>query len=297
MTDSRARFRGIVCILASAFGFALMAFFVRLCDDYGAHVSSFQKSFFRNAIALVIALCVFCQKRRQSAAEERGTFSRLTPQQWLYLLGRSTLGTIGIFANFYALSRIPIGEAMTLNKTAPFFTVFFAWMMMGEKVSRRQGLCLLGAFFGVLLVMKPLSLHMASVWGLVGGACAGFAYACVHKLGRLKTNGTLIVLFFSAFSCFASLPFTLWHYTPMTLAQFFILLGAGAGAAIGQFGVTAAYRFAEPRDIAVFDYSNIIFTSILGFIFFSQIPDLLAVFGFVAIVLSALSLKHANSSP
>ncbi len=289
MTDSRARLRGIACILASAFGFALMAFFVRLCDDYGAHVSSFQKSFFRNAIALLIALGVFCRGRKSAA--EKLSF-KLSSQQWLYLLGRSTLGTIGIFANFYALSRIPIGEAMTLNKTAPFFTVFFTWIMMGERVSRRQGLCLLGAFFGALLVMKPLSLHIASVWGLVGGACAGFAYACVHKLGRLKTSGTLIVLFFSAFSCFASLPFTLWHYTPMTLAQFLILLGAGAGAAIGQFGVTAAYRFAEPRDIAVFDYSNVIFTSILGFLFFAQVPDLLAIFGFVAIVLSAISLRR-----
>ncbi len=289
MTDSRSRLCGIACILASAFGFALMAFFVRLCDDYGAHVSSFQKSFFRNAIALAIALVVFC--RSQKSAAEKVSF-KLSSQQWLYLLGRSTLGTIGIFANFYALSRIPIGEAMTLNKTAPFFTVFFTWMMMGEKVSRRQALCLLGAFFGALLVMKPLSLHIASVWGLVGGACAGFAYACVHKLGRLKTSGTLIVLFFSAFSCFASLPFTLWHYTPMTLAQFLILLGAGAGAAIGQFGVTAAYRFAEPRDIAVFDYSNVIFTSILGLIFFAQVPDALAVLGFVAIVLSAISLRR-----
>ncbi len=289
MTDSRSRLCGIACILASAFGFALMAFFVRLCDDYGAHVSSFQKSFFRNAIALAIALVVFC--RSQKSAAEKVSF-KLSSQQWLYLLGRSTLGTIGIFANFYALSRIPIGEAMTLNKTAPFFTVFFTWMMMGEKVSRRQAFCLLGAFFGALLVMKPLSLHIASVWGLVGGACAGFAYACVHKLGRLKTSGTLIVLFFSAFSCFASLPFTLWHYTPMTLAQFLILLGAGAGAAIGQFGVTAAYRFAEPRDIAVFDYSNVIFTSILGLIFFAQAPDALAVLGFVAIVLSAISLRR-----
>ena len=292
MTEAGARLRGIACILASAFGFALMAFFVRLCDDYGAQVSSFQKSFFRNAIALLIALVVFC--RRPKSAAEKLSF-RLSSQQWLYLLGRSMLGTIGIFANFYALSRIPIGEAMTLNKTAPFFTVFFTWMMMGECVSRRQAFCLLGAFFGALLVMKPLSLHIASVWGLVGGACAGFAYACVHKLGRLKTNGTLIVLFFSAFSCFASLPFTLWHYTPMTLAQFLILLGAGAGAAIGQFGVTAAYRFAEPRDIAVFDYSNVIFTSILGFLFFAQVPDLLAILGFVAIVLSALSLRHART--
>lgn len=53
------RGKGIACIVASAFGFALMAFFVRLCDDFGGEITCFQKSFFRNALALVIALVVF----------------------------------------------------------------------------------------------------------------------------------------------------------------------------------------------------------------------------------------------
>ena len=50
-----SRGKGILAIVMSAFGFALMALFVRLCDDYGAPISSFQKSFFRNVVALAIA--------------------------------------------------------------------------------------------------------------------------------------------------------------------------------------------------------------------------------------------------
>ena len=56
MTD---RAKGVAAITAGAFGFALMAACVRLADDFGAPVSSFQKSFFRNVVALVIALAVF----------------------------------------------------------------------------------------------------------------------------------------------------------------------------------------------------------------------------------------------
>ena len=51
----KSRTKGILAITASAFGFALMALFVRLCDDWGAPVNSFQKSFFRNLVALAIA--------------------------------------------------------------------------------------------------------------------------------------------------------------------------------------------------------------------------------------------------
>lgn len=290
MNESGNRLRGIACILVSSFGFALMAFFVRLCDDYGANLSSFQKSFFRNAIALVIAGGVFLRSHRAAVAV--GDCARhFSGGQWLFLLLRSLAGTVGIFANFYALSRIPLGEAMTLNKTAPFFTVLFAWLVMGERVSRKQALWLVVAFLGAVLVMKPQDLHLPSVWALVGGIGAGFAYVCVHKLGRMKTEGAAIVLFFSAFSCLAALPFVLFDYTPMTFAQLLILLGAGAGAAIGQFGVTAAYRWAEPRSIAVFDYSNVIFTALLGFVFFDQVPDRLAVFGFVAILLAAFGMR------
>ena len=61
MLSSKAK--GILALVTSAFGFALMALCVRLCDDYGAPVSSFQKSFFRNAVALMIATVVFVRNR------------------------------------------------------------------------------------------------------------------------------------------------------------------------------------------------------------------------------------------
>ena len=275
--------KGILCIVASAFGFALMAFFVRLCDDFGGPVSCFQKSFFRNVIALAIALAVFAKGGESSRVQK---FKGSVP-----LVLRAVFGTVGIFANFYALSRIPIGEAMTLNKTAPFFTVFFSWIFLGEKVSRRQALCLVLAFFGAMLVMKPGfggDDMFASAVALTGGLGAGLAYVCVHQLGRMKVDGAFIVLFFSAFSCIASLPFMVADFAPMTWGQVAILLGAGVGAAIGQFGVTAAYRYAEPRSIAAFDYTNVIFTAIFGFAFFGQVPDLLSVAGFAVILLAAL---------
>ena len=287
-----------------------MAFFVRLCDDYGGYVSCFQKSFFRNVIALVIALAVFARGRwarrlegegqvdsRQSTAGSRcATIDSRQPAGLLLLALRSVFGTVGIFANFYALSKIPIGEAMTLNKTAPFFTVFLSWVFLGEKFSRRQMLCLLMAFAGAMLVMKPGfrgSGAFASAVALVGGLGAGLAYVCVHELGRMKVNGAFIVLFFSAFSCLASLPFVAADYSPMTLAQVLVLLGAGVGAAIGQFGVTLAYRYAEPRSIAVYDYTNVIFTALFGFVFFAQVPDLLSVAGFVVILAAAFWLRWA----
>lgn len=82
-------------------------------------------------------------------------------------------------------------------------------------------------------------------------------------------------------------------YHPMNFMQILTLTGAGGGAAIGQFGITWAYRFAEPRQIAVYDYSGIIFAAILGFLAFGQIPDYLSIIGFVIIISMGAYLSHS----
>jgi drug/metabolite transporter (DMT)-like permease len=283
------RTKAVFCIIASAFGFALMAAFVRLCDGYGAEISSFQKAFFRNSIAFVIAVFVFC---RNSGSQRLKPF--ISRRAAAVLLLRSIVGTAGIFANFYALGKIPISDAQTLNKTAPFFTVLFAWIFLGERMTRRQMLAIAAAFAGVVLVAKPGFEGVdgfAVAMGLFGGVAAGGAYACLRKLGIYRLDGAFIVLFFSAFSCCASLPFILTGFTPMTVKQVLVLSGAGIGAAMGQFGITAAYRFSAPGSVAVFDYTNIIFTAALGFMFFGQIPDRWSVMGYAAIVMAAMVMR------
>jgi drug/metabolite transporter (DMT)-like permease len=110
----------------------------------------------------------------------------------------------------------------------------------------------------------------------------------------MRVDGSLIVLFFSVFSTFAALPFlAAFGATPMTPAQIAIMTGAGCGGAIGQFGVTAAYRYAQPRQIAPLDYLNVVFTAVFGFFLFGQVPDVLSVVGFAAIVVAALRSTHA----
>ena len=292
----RNRTKGIFAITASAFGFALMALFVRLCDDFGTPVNSFQKSFFRNAVALSIAAAAWWRsgsggvRSASRASVARGASRGPWAKRWGLLFLRSTLGTIGIFANFYALSHITIAEGQTLNKTAPFFTVLLAWLFLGERVARRQLLPLLIAFAGVVLIAKPGfagSDAFPLAMGVLGGVCAGGAYACVRGLRRHDVSPSFIVLFFSAFSCLASIPFMIIGFDPMTGRQLLILFGAGAGAALGQFGITLAYGFAAPREIAVYDYANILFTAAFGLLFFGQVPDVWSIAGVVAILLAA----------
>ena len=295
-SGSQNRAKGIVAIVISAFGFSLMAMFVRLCDDFGGPVSAFQKGFFRNVVALAIAAAVWWRMRAGEAAG-RASGPRPSFRSCALLLLRALLGTAGIFAHFYALGKITIAEGLTLNKTAPFFTVLFAWAFLGERAGRRHFLTLALAFMGVVLIAKPGfagASAMPLAIGLASGVCAGGAYACVRALRRHALSPSVIILFFSAFSCLASVPFMLAGFDPMTWRQVLILLGAGGGAAVGQFGITMAYGYAAPKDIAVFDYSGILFAAAFGFLFFGQVPDLPSVLGFALILLAAYLLARAR---
>ena len=284
--------KGVFCILLSAFGFALMAMFVRLADGCGGvPLPAAQKAFFRNLVAVAIAGWAFFRHPARVSLMERMPHGW---RNWSDLLLRSAFGTCGVITNFYALSHISVGDAMALNKTAPFFTLLLSWLLIGERMTARQAFCVFGAFGGALLVIKPgfsNALSLPAVIGLSSGFCAGAAYTFLHKLGKAGVDGSFIILFFSIFSCLACLPFLIFGVEPMTGLQLLALLGAGGGAALGQFGITWAYRFAEPRQIAVYDYSGIIFAAMLGFAVFGQVPDILSFCGFLAIIAMGLVLN------
>ena len=267
-----------------------MGMFVRLADDFGGAVSPFQKSFFRNIVAVVLAGVLFLRKCRIENVNCTGG--------WGPLVWRSIFGTIGIFGNFYALSHIPLGDACMLNKLSPFSAVIASWLLLGDRVTLRQGVAVAVAFAGAMLVVKPgfalAGETAASLAGLAGGISAGLAYTCVRRLGILKVEPSFIVLFFSAFSTLASLPFMLFGFQPMTTAQVAILFGAGVSAAVGQFGITAAYRLARPRELAVYDYSNVAFAAAFGFLVFGQVPDLVSCMG-IAIIVAMGVWMHRQS--
>ena len=79
-----------------------------------------------------------------------------------------------------------------------------------------------------------------------------------------------------------------------TIKQLIMLILAGTAAACGQFAITAAYRFAPAREISIYDYSQVIFSAILGYIAFSQIPDGWSFLGYGIIILMALLMYIAN---
>lgn len=272
-------------IILSAFCFAWMNAFVRLSGD----LPSIEKSFFRNFIAAIFAFIILI-KGHTSLRWQKGNLK--------FLLIRSITGTIGILCNFYAVDHLVLSDASMLNKMSPFFAIIFSYLFLKEKCTPVQIFGVIAAFIGSLFIIKPTFGNMdliPSLIGFAGGMSAGAAYTTVRHLGQRGERGPLIVFFFSAFSCLVTLPFIIADFHPMSIFQLCMLLLAGMAAAGGQFSITAAYCHAPSREISVYDYSQIIFSALLGFFFFDQIPDGWSIVGYIIICAVAVGMFIYNN--
>lgn len=254
-----------------------MTFFVRLSGE----LPTMEKAFFRNAVAAVIAWVTLLRS---------GETYRPTKETVPDLFWRSLCGTLGLICNFYAIDKLNIADANILNKLSPFFAILMSAILLKEKANKTEWFCVFLAFTGALFVIKP-SFRMQSVYaliGMLGGLGAGTAYTFVRKLGKKGVPGPLIVLCFSVFSCVVTLPFLIFNFVPMNGKQLLFLLLAGISAAGGQFSITKAYTKAPAKEISVFDYTQVIFAALLGFLFLGQVPDVYSLIGYVVIIGSAV---------
>lgn len=267
------KYKGIFYIILAAFGFAFMNLFVKLAGDLPA----IEKSFFRNLVAVFFAFTVM-KKEKIPFTIPKGTGK--------YIFFRSLFGTIGIFANFYAIGKLYIADASMLNKLSPFFAIIFSYFLLKEKIRLYQFACVLTAFVGALFILRPGFDSVATFpafIGLLGGMGAGLAYTNVRMATKLGARGPLIVFCFSVFSCVCAIPFIIFDHQPLTWWQLVSLLMAGLSATLGQFSITAAYTYAPASELSVYDYTQIVFAALLGMIFLGEVPDVINILGYLII--------------
>lgn len=276
------RNKGIIFIIISAFGFAMMSAFIKLSGD----LPSFQKTFFRNLVSCIIAFILIVKYKESYFGSKENR---------KILILRSVFGTLGIILNYYAIDRLVLSDANMLNKLSPFFVIIFSAIFLKEKIKSNQAVAVAIAFIGALFIIKP-SLNfevIPSMAGIMGAIFAAAAYTCLRVLGG-KEKFYTVVFFFSLFSTVTILPVTIMVYKDMSIIQFGYLILAGIFASVGQFGVTLAYKYAPAKEISIFDYSNIIFSAIISIIIFNTIPDKYSFIGYI-IIFSASYYMFLNN--
>ena len=278
-----SRVKGIIAILIASLGFAFMSIFVKLAGD----LPTVQKVIFRNLISMILAFTMV-------TINKESYFGKKENRKLLLL--RSALGTIGMLLFFYSISNLVAADANALNKLSSFFLIGFSFIFLKEKISLKQLIAIIIAFIGALLIIKPtFSLEILPYFtSILAAMFAGAAYTVLRPLGKREKYYT-IVFFFSTFSVITLLPFVIVQYQPMTGIQILYLILAGLGATAGQFGTTLAYKFAPANEISIFNFSNVIFVTLLAIPLLGEFPDYLSIIGYVVIFAASFYMFKNNS--
>ncbi|MBI9102650.1 MAG: DMT family transporter [Spirochaetales bacterium] len=302
MDGNRSRGRAVLFMLLSSFCFALMGASVK----YAVAIPVVQKVFFRNFIILILMVfslrAKVCKMKTASGVSSVDVFSPeafFKPSE-LYLghkgnrkalLFRSLLGLTGVISYFYTIDNLGLADSSMLSRLSPFFVTIFAALFLGEKISRIQVPALTIAFTGALFIIKPsfdLTI-IPSLTGLLSAIAAGGAYTIIRSL-KGKENPDTVIFWFSTISCLGMALPTIIGWKSPSFGEWIALLSVGLTSAGGQFFLTRAYLLAPAGAISIYNYTNILFSLVLGFFFFSEFPDFWALAGGFLIILVALAL-------
>lgn len=265
-------------MLFSAFTFSAMQIIVKLLPS----IPLMEKVFFRNFISLIISFIIIKK-------DNLSYFGNKENRKHLFF--RYLFGFTGIILFFYATTQMLAADAAILNKLSPVFVIILAHCFLKEKVNKIKIIVLIVSIFGALLVIKPqfnFSMLPAAA-GLISAILSGSAYVFITKIGDKESIYTT-VFYFSFLSTLSCIPFFFISFVAPNLYESILLILLGLLAALGQIALTSAYNGCEASEVSIYDYSNIIFSTLLAYLFLSEVPDTLSIFGALLIISASFIL-------
>ncbi|KQQ91909.1 DMT family transporter [Massilia sp. Leaf139] len=287
-------------MLFASFAFAAMGAGVKLASEF---YTTSELLFYRGLIGSVI---LFAIVRHQG-----GSFDTPFPKAHLW---RSVVGVTSLWLWFFAIGKLPLATAMTLNYMAPiwiaaglFLAGWWSRTESGESAAEWPLVLAVGAsFFGVILVLQPAVESNQWLGGLAGvcsSVISAMAYMQVRKLGQMGEPEYRVVFYFSLTTAIAGLIGVLagdgkpggMPFHGHTTGGAVLLLGIGAAALMAQMAMTRAYRVGKVLVVANLQYTGIVFSSLWGLALWGDRFDWHVWLGIGVILASGIAATFYNT--
>lgn len=266
-------------MLLASLMFAAMGACVKIAAEFGATLS--HVILFRG-LPSVLLILVWSRATRRS----------LRPVSWRLHVWRNVSGVTSMWLGFFAISHLPLSTAVSLNYTAP---LFIAGWMLGWGGSQRDPVRIMTVvlgFLGVLAILRPsigADQWVAALMGLGAGALAAVAMMQIRELGRVGEPEWRTVFIFSCCVIVTSAGgFLVQGWQRIDIGAWLALAGVGLMGLVGQLAMTRAFGMGSALLTAALQYTTIIFSALLGMVFWQDIPDLVAWAGMALIIVSGL---------
>ena len=283
--NSRQNVRGIVAMLLAAALFSLMDTGLKLLTP---HYPPLQVAALRamSSLPLVLAFVAW-----------RGAFGTLLRIRWPLHLLRGVLG-IGMLSLFaFALRHLPLAEAYSIFFVAPLLITLLSGPLLGERVGAARWIAIVVGLLGVVVVLRPTGTGMFTWAGgavLLAAACYSVSAITVRIVNRSDSVDSQVFWLMTMVAVGAgALAWPQW--TPVRLADGWVLCGIAVSGFLGQLSITEAFRNGEASAIAPFEYSALAWGLAIDWLVWHTLPDRWMLAGAAIIVGSGIYLVRHES--
>ena len=267
-------------MIVAGFLFATMAVFVKLGSE---HFGAAEMALYRSLFSFFLVLGI--------VGMHRGATVR-TAYTGAHLI-RGIVGSTSLIGYFYAITKLPVATAQTLNYTSPIFLAIATTVVLGEKFSPWLLAAIVLGFAGVAMLLQPTfaaGSEGPAVIGLLSGIFSAWAYLSVRTLGRLGEPDWRVLFWFAVV---ASIMCAGWQaatgsFHAVTLANVWMLLGLGLCGTLAQLAMTRAYRTGNTLVVGAFSYSAVLFATLFTVVLWNEPIGLLEGAGMLVIVASGV---------
>ncbi|WP_290699938.1 DMT family transporter [Amphritea sp.] len=214
----------------------------------------------------------------------KGITTLKTERPLLHLI-RGFSGWLCFYTYYLALKQIPLGEASLLRNSAPLIVPVLVLLWLKYKMPLINWLPVILGFIGIGFVLKPDG-GSANPWHLVAftSALALTVSIVTTRVLTLTEPTNRILFYYFTLSLLFSLPLALSNWQPIPLVSVPFLLGISLSIWLIMWLYTQAYSYAKATIIAPLSYFGVLFAGLLGWLFWQQVPDMMAVIGAVLII-------------
>ncbi|MBN8873145.1 MAG: DMT family transporter [Rhodospirillales bacterium] len=205
---------------------------------------------------------------------------------------RTLYGFIGTVTTIYGYTVLPLATVTALGFAMPLCLTALSVPMLGERVGWRRASAVLVGFGGVMIMLRPWrggaeALPAFAVGAVLAGVVAwALAMISIRRMGEAGEKNVTIVAWYSLGTALLALVGAVPVWVTPSLGQLAALALAGVLSGTAQLLMTEGYRAGEATLVAPFEYGAIVYTTLLGLVFWGEWPDRWSLLG-VAILVGA----------
>jgi len=253
--------RGAFWILLAALISSQMLMLVKLV---GSQLPSTEVAFFRGAFGLAFIMPFVLRN---------GVAGFRTKRPGLQAL-RGLSSSLILICGFYAIVHLPLSQMSAITFSRPLFVLVLAALFLGERIRLFRTMATLAGFIGVLIIIRPgAGMEPAALIAVLAAVFIAVNVTLVRILTRTDKVATMV--FYPALiqTIVLAIPAAAVWQTP-TWEQAGLLLGVGMAGTLTQACVVRAYSYAETSAMAPFDYTRLLFATLVGYFIFEEVPDM-----------------------